>query len=130
MPIYHETIQSRMVLDTVKKLHNHPTVEEVYQNVKMSHPNISKATVYRNLQKMETIGRLRQIHIPDSPSRFDDNLDPHYHFHCQVCGRIIDAPLEYDPKLNQMVSHSDFSVEDHDIIFKGTCKEHLVREEN
>lgn len=121
MPIYHETIQSRMVLDTVKKLRNHPTVEEVYQNVKLNHPNISKATVYRNLQKMELIGKLRQIHIPESPSRFDDILEPHYHFYCRVCGHIIDTPLDYKTELNQMLNDADFSVEDHDIIFKGIC---------
>lgn len=122
MPIYRETIQNRMVLDTVKQLHNHPTVEEVYQNVKLGHPNISKATVYRNLQKLEEIGELRQIHIPNSPGRFDDYLEPHYHFYCRVCGHIVDAPLDYKPEMNRMPLDVDFSVEDHDIIFKGICK--------
>lgn len=111
-----------MVLDTVKQLHNHPTVDEVYQNVKLGHPNISKATVYRNLQKLEEIGELRQIHIPNSPSRFDDFLEPHYHFYCRMCGHVIDAPLDYNAEFNRMIESIDFSVEDHDIIFKGICK--------
>ena len=122
MPVYHETIQSRMVLDTVKQLHNHPTVEEVYKTVKLSHANISKATVYRNLQKLEETGKLRQIYIPNSPSRFDDYLEPHYHFYCRKCGEIVDSPLGYKQEFNSIIEAADYCVENHDIVFIGTCK--------
>ena len=43
------TIQRALVLEAVQSLHNHPTSADVYEVVRERHPNISRATVYRNL---------------------------------------------------------------------------------
>ena len=44
------TIQRQLVLSAVRQLQNHPTADEVYQEVQKNCPTISRATVYRNLK--------------------------------------------------------------------------------
>ena len=43
------TMQRRLVLETVQQLQTHPNAESIYQAVAAKHPQISKAPVYRNL---------------------------------------------------------------------------------
>ena len=49
------TIQRALVLEAVQSLHNHPTSADVYEVVRARHPNISRATVYRNLGVLDDI---------------------------------------------------------------------------
>ncbi|PIZ50710.1 hypothetical protein COY27_06375 [Candidatus Woesearchaeota archaeon CG_4_10_14_0_2_um_filter_33_13] len=44
-----ETGQKKVIFECIKGLHTHPTAEEVYLLVKKEIPEISLATVYRNL---------------------------------------------------------------------------------
>ena len=44
------TIQRSLVLETVGKLQCHATAEEIYEAIVHDHPNMSRATVYRNLK--------------------------------------------------------------------------------
>ena len=45
------TLQRRLVLETVRRMRNHPTAEEIYLAIAAENPLISKATVYRNREK-------------------------------------------------------------------------------
>ena len=40
----------------MRSLHNHPTSADVYEVVRERHPNISRATVYRNLGVLASRG--------------------------------------------------------------------------
>ena len=48
------TIQRSLVLNAVNKLQCHATADEVYDEIAKEHPNISKATVYRNLKLLSS----------------------------------------------------------------------------
>ena len=41
------TLQRRLVLETVQRMHNHPTAEEIFREISSENTLISKATVYR-----------------------------------------------------------------------------------
>ena len=56
-------------------------------------PNVSLATVYRNLETMHHLGMISKIETPDGQKRFDSNTLPHPHFHCGNCEKIEDVPL-------------------------------------
>lgn len=116
------TIQNELVLDAVKQLQNHPTADEVYELVQATHPNISKGTVYRNLNRLAEEGKIRKIEIPDGPDRFDHDCTNHYHVRCCKCGRAFDVDMETVSDLTQKVKNTHgFEFLDYDIIFKGIC---------
>ena len=52
------TVQQKIIAGQLAKLHgSHPTADEVYQSMKDEYPSISRATVYRNLNKMSDNGQ-------------------------------------------------------------------------
>ena len=69
--INRNTIQCSMVLEAVNKLKCHATAVEVYDEVVRVCPHISRATVYRNLNRLSQIGKIRKIEIPGAADRFD-----------------------------------------------------------
>mgnify|MGYP000341966070 CR=1 FL=1 len=73
---------------------DHPSAESVYQALRQTHPNISLGTVYRNLNLLTDIGEAVKISTPDGGDRFDGRLEPHNHFLCTKCGRLLDLDID------------------------------------
>lgn len=116
------TIQRQLVMDAVTKLHNHPTAEEIYAYVAGQYPSVSRGTVYRNLGALADAGEIRRVSHLDAADRFDFELTPHYHFHCQGCGRVFDAEMDYDFGLmDRLKQKAGFVYNDYDITFTGLC---------
>ena len=118
------TIQRTLTLEAVRKLANHPTADEVYEEVIKTYPSISKGTVYRNLNQLCEDDMLTLIDVPGSPSRFDHNLHFHYHGKCRKCGKVFDVDLNQIPNLDEyIVDTHGLNIEEFDISFKGKCTE-------
>ena len=58
---YRMTNQRQIILEEVKKVHSHPTADEVYERVRKKIPRISMGTVYRNLDVLSKTGLIRKI---------------------------------------------------------------------
>ena len=120
--ITRNTIQKQLVLEAICVLKNHPTVEEVYRYIAEKYPGISKGTVYRNINTLVNTGMVSRISCPSGPDRFDDVTQKHYHINCRQCGCFIDAPLDYQINLDNLLSDlTCYNVDGHDTVFKGLC---------
>ena len=97
------TLQRRLVLETVRRMRNHPTAEEIYLAIAAENPLISKATVYRNLKLLSEQGESLRIPIPDGADRFDFNVAPHYHVKCRICNQVSDVDMPYIEAIAKMV---------------------------
>lgn len=86
------TKQRQLILDILEEDYTHPTADEVYAKVKIIIPNISLATVYRNLNFLVKINRAREIVISGEASRFDAHFKDHDHFICNICKNIYNVP--------------------------------------
>ena len=85
------TIQRSLVFEAVNKLQSHATADEIYEKVVTEHPNVSRATVYRNLKLLSETGYIRKIEIPGGADRFDHLCHDHCHVKCEKCGRVFDV---------------------------------------
>ena len=65
------TIQRQLVIAAVRFLADHPTAEEVYDRITMEYPDISKGTVYRNLNSLVESGLLSKVSVPSGADRFE-----------------------------------------------------------
>ena len=106
--------------------HDHPTADEVYMHVKKDFPNISLGTVYRNLNLLTDIGEAVKIATPNGGDRFDGRVEPHNHFLCTRCGRLLD--LELDMKSLEEVtqlaaSNFDGIIKSSSTLFYGECSD-------
>ena len=90
------TVQKQIILDTLKSMDTHPSVDELYAIIHKSHPAISKATVYRNVKQLANKGVILQIAVANDVSRYDGCVDFHYHFICNNCGRVLDVYTDYN----------------------------------
>ena len=68
----------------------HPSAEMVHGMLAEEHPDISLATVYRNLAKFKAEGKIMSVATVKGVERFDANTNPHVHFICTECDSVID----------------------------------------
>ena len=83
--------QREKIEECVLNSYIHPKAEDVYEDVRKTLPNISLGTVYRNLNNLSKMGRIKKISMPNHCDRFDKTIKDHYHIHCIKCDKLIDV---------------------------------------
>ena len=78
------------IYDCLCSTDTHPSAEMVHEMLHKEHPDISLATVYRNLAKFKAEGKITSVATVHGIERFDANTDPHVHFICSSCNAVID----------------------------------------
>ena len=120
--IKRNTIHCSLVLEAVNTLRCHATADEIYHALVQQHPHISRGTVYRNLQRLSDMGKIRKREFPGGADRFDHLCSDHYHATCTKCGRVYDVDMEYIADLEKSIKDTHgFAFTGHDIVFKGIC---------
>jgi Fur family transcriptional regulator, iron response regulator len=71
----------------------HRSAEQILASLRACGARVSKATVYNTLNLFAEHGLIRQLSVDGSRSWFDSNVDPHYHFHDESSGALIDVPV-------------------------------------
>ena len=116
------TIQRSLVYEAVNQLRCHATADEIYEAIVKEHPNISRATVYRNLNLLSEMGEIRKLEIPGGADRFDHLCYDHCHIKCEKCGRVFDVDMDFVSGLERKIRDDHgFAFNGYDIIFRGTC---------
>lgn len=121
---YRVTKQRLIILDTLRNTTNHPTAENIYDLVKLQIPDISLGTVYRTLGVLEELNLLQKISCGESYSRYDANVEKHYHAICLECGRILDVRGNLPDDLEEhFFVETGFTITEHGLTFGGYCKD-------
>lgn len=125
------TIQRTLTLEAVQRLQNHPTADEVYAEVSAEHPNISRGTIYRNLNQLAESGDIADLKVPGGADHYDHISEEHYHVRCTRCGRIFDVDMEYIPDLEQSIHDTHgFQFTGYDLMFRGICPDCRSSQDN
>ena len=118
------TIQRALALEAVRKLHCHPTADEVYAEVIREYPTVSRGTVYRNLNQLVESGEISSMEIPGCANHYDHRRDNHYHTRCLQCGKVFDVDMDFIPDLGKNIKDTHgFAFSGYDLVFKGICAE-------
>ena len=86
------THQRLAIYDVLAQCRNHPDAEEVHARVLRFDPMLSLNTVYRTLGMLVTRGLVMRVASVGNAARFDACVEPHDHFYCNACDRVIDIP--------------------------------------
>lgn len=103
----------------------HPTIDEIYSDVKREFVSISLATIYKNLNILKDEEIVFEINPQDGKLRYDLNLKPHIHSYCPKCKSLNDLFVEdfiseCNSKFSQLLNSNIIRV---DVLLTVECEE-------
>ena len=81
------------ILAKIRSTNCHPTADWVFGELRGEYPDLSLATIYRNLALFKEEGSIVSVGIVGGQERFDGDTEPHGHFVCRECRAVIDIDL-------------------------------------
>lgn len=111
------------ILNTLRTTSTHPSAEWVYHQLKSTYPDLSLATVYRNLAQFKDDGIITSVGTINGQEHFDGDITPHHHFVCTKCGCILDLPESSYANIDSSLSIKNISlkVERCEVTYYGLC---------
>ena len=100
----------------------HPTAEQLYSIIQKDYPEVSKATLYRNLGKLADSDLIKKIDGLEPSAHYDHNTHLHYHFICEKCKKVFDVSSSVAKEIvRKTEEETGFEIHHHDIVFSGLC---------
>ncbi len=113
------------ILSYLQQSKAHPSAETVFGELKGEIPDLSLATVYRNLRLFKEQGLIMSVATVDGVERFDGNTETHTHFICNHCHSVLDLmDIEVPESLKaQVLAIAGGQVDGCQLCFTGKCRE-------
>lgn len=125
---YRNTKQKQLILDILKTNRNHPTVKELYSEVKKRDASIGQATVYRNVSRLYQENKLFKISV-DGVEHYDMRGVNHGHFYCKKCRKIYDIfDIDYQTLTSEIEKKRKAKIEKVTILLEGICEDCMNEE--
>ncbi len=99
----------------------HLNIDMLYEEVKSAYPNVSLATVYKNIAIMTENGMLNEVKIPDIKTVFEVSKQPHHHLYCRRCGKVEDIEIDCGGIHLEAETKSGYRIEATETVFIGIC---------
>jgi Fe2+ or Zn2+ uptake regulation protein len=84
------THQRQVIYQALIGMHDHPSPEAVYEQVRADIPSISLATVYKTIHTFLEAGLIQEVSIHHGTLRIEANREPHHHLICSECRAVSD----------------------------------------
>lgn len=101
---------------------DHPTVEQILEDINQDLPISSKASVYSALNILRISGLVREVLLEEGITRFDAKVESHHHFICQNCGKIRDLDWQTFDHIVENSLNSELQIKSYEVTVKGICK--------
>ncbi len=119
------TPQRLAVLKVLAVSDGHPTVERIYETVRVEFPTTSIATIYKTVNLLKQLNEVLELGFPDGSNRYDGHEPyPHPHVICTKCHKVIDPNLGSLKDLTkEVIKETGFQILNHRVDFFGTCRD-------
>ena len=121
--------QRELILKEVLSRTDHPTAEQICTSLREVCPRLSLGTVYRDLNTLVEIGKVRRVSIPGEADRFDGELGVHQNLFCRKCRKVVSLPIQEDELRALATSCPDVKVENYFLTLFVLCSE-CAKQEN
>jgi Fur family peroxide stress response transcriptional regulator len=120
---YRFTPQRLAVLKILVKSDAHPSVEQIYDQVKVDFPMTSLGTVYKTIAMLKEMGEVLELGFSDDSNRYDGKKPyPHPHLICIKCKNIIDPEINSLGIIPQViVEKTGYRIVNYRLDFYGVC---------
>ncbi len=123
------TPQRIAILEAIISLNNHPTADNIIEYIRIKHPNISLATVYKVIDVLVENELIKKVKTDRDIMRYDAIVENHHHIYYSNSDRIEDF---FDNELNELLKNyfkkkkiSNFKIEDVKLEIIGKYKNNI-----
>ena len=123
------TGQRLAVLEVLQQREDeHLTAEEIFDLVRVDHPDIGLATVYRTIQLLSDMGLIDKLSLDDGFIRYEIGKSSasghrHHHLICLGCNSVFSFEKDFmEPLENEINKLTGFQVVNHEVKLYGYCK--------
>ena len=118
------THQRAVIYRVLVESRDHPSPELVYERVSREIPEISRATVYKNIHTFIDAGMLREVSELHQTNRLDANLERHHHLICTRCRKVVDYQDDQLDSVRAIKPEPHgFQVTEYRVEARGLCPE-------
>lgn len=117
------SVQRLAIMDYLIKHPIHPTVDDVYCGLEKKIGTLSRTTVYNTLKLFAEHNAAQMLTIDERRVCYDANKDPHVHFLCTKCGKVLDLFDENVPDIKLPKEIEGNIISKVEVYYKGICKE-------
>jgi len=93
--------------------------QELLAEAQKSVPNLSLATIYRNIKALVADGLVEVVSLPGEVDRYEVHKHHHHHFYCNSCQQVTD--IDACPGDLSKLMPKGYSLEEHQITLYGKC---------
>ena len=123
----YKTKQGELIFKILEKnADRHMTAEEICALLKAEGTAVGATTVYRNLEKLISEGKIRRYRLEEGEAAcyqyIGGECHEHYHLKCVGCGDVIHLECNYLGDLSEhLMEHHNFLLDRTKITLYGTC---------
>ncbi len=119
------TKQRVHILEAMSEGRAHITVQELYEKLQKTHPEIGFATIYRFLKNMTDHNLVTEVRMGGFPARYELTPNQHHdHLNCTNCGKIVEFENESIEELQESVARKfNFKLTGHVLELYGLCQD-------
>ncbi len=117
------TDQQRDMVRHIFSRHNHFDADQLIDELKREGFQVSRATVYRTLNKLVDAELLRRLEVgPRMFYEHDYGYPQHEHLYCQRCHKMIEFQNPgIEAMIGEVCQQHTFHAEGHTFIIRGSC---------
>jgi Fur family peroxide stress response transcriptional regulator len=117
------TPQRLAVLKILAESKGHPSVEDIFKQVKPNFPTTSLATIYKTVNLLKKIGEVVELDFSEESNRYDGNKPyPHPHLICTKCKTIMDPDMAtFEDLSKELARKTGYEILNHRLDFFGVC---------
>jgi Fur family transcriptional regulator, ferric uptake regulator len=118
------TLPRQAVLEVLEQSDVHLTPAEVLERAQAIYPSLGRATVYRTLELLTSLGVVRPIFLGERGVCLTLAEGGHHHLVCNDCGAVIEFDECTVGELEQeLAQRLNFQIRGHLLEFYGLCEQ-------
>ena len=121
------TSERLAVMEQIFRFKTHFDAEKLLKQIRKRHRQISRATIYRNLDLLSQIGIIKKENLGNDFASYElaFNLPHHDHLICVECGKVIEFNDRLIEESQQKICKKyQMVMIRHQLQIFGRCKEH------
>lgn len=113
------TRQRAAIQEALARLQRPLLPQELLAEAQKTVPNLSLATVYRNIKDLLSDGVVDVVCLPGETDRYEIHKHHHHHFHCSGCRQVTD--IDACPGDLAALMPPGYLLEGHELTLYGRC---------